>query len=72
MKVRDVTQTPFGTLLSLSDNLPENSLGNYLSVEGRALHIIKGISSDLWTEVLIEKTNEIYTGQDVSLFYNLK
>ena len=47
----------------------EYSLGNYLSVEGGALHVIKGISSDLWTEVLIEKTYDIHIGQDVNVFY---
>lgn len=67
MRINNITQTPFGTILSLSNDLPQNSVGNFLSVDGINLHQIKGTSSDIWTEVLIDKTDDIKIGQEVKI-----
>lgn len=67
MRINNVTQTPFGTILSLSNDLPQNSVGNFLSVDGINLHQIKGTPSDIWTEVLIDKTDDIKIGQEVKI-----
>ena len=67
MKVNNVTQTPFGTILSLSENLPNNSVGHFLSTDGNTLYKIKGTPSNAWTEVLIDKTADIHVGQEIKI-----
>ncbi|MGF0112375.1 hypothetical protein ACQRDX_06085 [Streptococcus sp. SGI.013] len=67
MKINSITQAPFGTILSLSDTLPSNSVGNYLSTDGEVLHKIKGTPSDLWSDVLIDKTTDVFVGQEVQV-----
>lgn len=67
MKVNNITQAPFGTILSLSENLPSFSVGNFISTDGVTLHKIKGSPSDIWTEVLIDKTTDIKIGQEIQI-----
>ncbi|MBE6165032.1 MAG: hypothetical protein E7156_07000 [Streptococcus gallolyticus] len=70
MKIKNITQTPFGTILSLSDNLPNNSVGSYITVDGGTLHQIKGTPSNVWTEILIDKTDNFKIGQEI-IFKNI-
>lgn len=65
MKIDNITQTPVGTILSLSENLPDNSVGNYITVDGGTLYQIKGTASNVWTEILIEKADNLEIGQEI-------
>lgn len=67
MKINDITQFPFGTVLSLSGNVPDNSVGKFLTADGKHLHKIKGTPSNIWTEVLIESTYDMQIGQEVKI-----
>ncbi|HEL2202505.1 TPA: hypothetical protein U1W00_001510 [Streptococcus suis] len=67
MKINNVTQAPFGTILSLSDALPENSVGHFLTVDGNTLHKIEGTPSNLWSEVLVARTTDIHVGQEINI-----
>lgn len=67
MKIKDVIQSPFGTILSFVEQLPQGSVGSFLTTNGNVLHKIKAAPSNVWTEVLVEKTDVFSAGQDVEI-----
>ena len=66
MKIEAITQAPFGTIISL--NKPVSGvLDSLLTTDGNTFYRIKGISSDIWTEILIDKTDALTIGQSACI-----
>lgn len=66
MKITDITQIPNGTIVSLDKAIPsEGVVGSYLTVDESVLYKVKGTPSNIWTEVFLEKTNELIPGQEI-------
>ncbi|MBF6626692.1 hypothetical protein IU402_08940 [Aerococcaceae bacterium zg-BR9] len=66
MKIEFITQTPFGTIISLDDFAPDSKvIGAYITVDGKTLYQIKGIAVELRTEILVNKTDKLIEGQEV-------
>lgn len=66
MKIDKITQTPFGTIVSLDQNVPsEGVVGSFLTVNGETLHKVKGTPTNVWTEILVDKTDKLQEGQEV-------
>ncbi|MCU0082076.1 hypothetical protein [Streptococcus danieliae] len=71
MKIKDIFQAPFGTVISLDENVPSDGVvGKLLTVDEVVFHKVKGTPSNIWTEVLIDKTDDFSVGQTVK-FVNI-
>ncbi|QTU83294.1 hypothetical protein J7S27_01905 [Carnobacteriaceae bacterium zg-C25] len=65
MKIKEIIQTPVGTIVSFYSKIPSRVMGKTITVDGINFHKIKGvpISSDI--DIFIEKTQELKVGQTV-------
>lgn len=68
MKVADITQAPFGTIISLDEAVPDiQIIGAFLTIDETVFYKIKGIGLGMGnrphTELLLDKTDNISKGQ---------
>ena len=66
MRIVDINRFPFGTVLSLSEDVPSDVIGGYLSADGTTLYKVKGTPSNIWTEVLLEGDADLKIGQEIT------
>ena len=66
MKIKAITQAPFGTIVCV-DKPISGALGGLLTTDDTVFHKIKGTPSDIWTEFLINKTDLLKAGQEVKV-----
>lgn len=66
MKIKAITQAPFGTIVSL-DKPISGALGGMLTTDDTVFHKIKGTPSDIWTEFLVDKTDLLKVDQEVKV-----
>lgn len=65
MRIKDINHFPFGTVISLNDTVPKNVLHAFLASKNGKLHKVKGTPSNIWTEILIDPTNDFSVGDEV-------
>lgn len=71
MKIKEIFQAPFGTIIAFDENVPSDGvIGKLLTADDVVFHKVKGTPSNVWTDVLIDKTDDFSVGQTVK-FVNI-
>ncbi len=66
MKIKEIFQAPFGTIISFDENVPSDGvIGKLLTADDAVFHKVKGTPSNVWTDILIDKTDDFSVGQAV-------
>ena len=66
MKIKHILQLPFGTSINLDENVPESGVvGKFLTVDFENYYKVVGAPTNIFSEVLISKTETLTEGQEV-------
>ena len=66
MKIKHILQLPFGTSINLDENVPKSGgVGKFLTVDFKHYYKVEGVPTNIFSEVLISKTETLTEGQEV-------
>lgn len=71
MKIKEVIQTPVGTIVSFYKKIPNRVTGKMITVNGVDFHKIKSVPVESDIDILVEKTQNLKVGQIVEFVYHL-